>query len=59
MWMDDYIEMYFEVNPAAKTIPYGDVTERKRLREELKCKSFKWYLDNVYPGTVPYNEICP
>ena len=49
VWMDDYKHLYYEAYPAALQVPFGDVSSRLKLKAKLKCKPFKWYLDNVYP----------
>lgn len=28
---------------------YGDISSRVALRKKLGCKTFRWYIDNVYP----------
>ena len=47
--MDDYKKYYYAAVPLAKNVAFGNIDSRLKLRDDLQCKSFKWYLENVYP----------
>ncbi|XP_060944136.1 polypeptide N-acetylgalactosaminyltransferase 5 [Limanda limanda] len=56
VWLDDYKDLFYGHGYHhlldKEAIHIGNLTDQIQLRQKLQCKSFKWYLDNVYPDMV-------
>lgn len=49
VWMDEWRDFYYKISPGLHQTDVGDLTERRNLRDRLKCRTFRWYLENIYP----------
>ncbi|CAM4531495.1 unnamed protein product [Leuciscus chuanchicus] len=58
--LDEGMEIYggenVELGVRDSGIDIGDITARKALRKKLQCKTFRWYLVNIYPEMRMYTD---
>lgn len=40
----------------AKKILPSDFTDRQNVRSRLKCKSFSWFLEHIYPESATFTQ---
>ncbi|XP_071088671.1 putative polypeptide N-acetylgalactosaminyltransferase 10 [Haliotis cracherodii] len=60
VWMDEYAEFLYKRRPHYRNVDTGDISEQKAIRNKLKCKPFKWFMEEVafdlvkvYPPVEP------
>ncbi|KAH9520419.1 Polypeptide N-acetylgalactosaminyltransferase 11, partial [Bulinus truncatus] len=58
VWLDQYKKHFYDLRPSANLMDYGDISSRVALRKKLQCKSFKWYLENIYPEQLVPGEAA-
>ncbi|EPY75898.1 polypeptide N-acetylgalactosaminyltransferase 5 [Camelus ferus] len=51
VWLDEYKDLFYGHGDHLidQGLDVGNLTQQQELRKKLKCKSFKWYLENVFP----------
>lgn len=45
--MDEFAEYLYSRRPHYKNIYTGDISKQKKIRENLKCKPFKWFINEI------------
>ncbi|KAH8405071.1 hypothetical protein KR222_010787 [Zaprionus bogoriensis] len=59
VWLDEYKDKLYANMPHLTHVKVGSLRKQKALRQRLRCKSFKWFLDNLgqdFLQTYPLEE---
>lgn len=53
VWLDEFKDLPKQLEPQRyAAVDPGDLTKQKALRESLKCKTFRWFLNTVAPDMI-------
>lgn len=63
VWMDEYKEVVYNWDPKRfEKIDAGNLTEQKKIRERLKCKPFRYFMEEIAPDFLtryPTTKVQP
>merc|ERR1719341_3058215 len=57
---DDYKEFFYTREPLARYVDMGDISAQLKMKKDLKCKSFDWFMKEVaYDVLEKYPRLPP
>ncbi|KAM9082969.1 N-acetylgalactosaminyltransferase 7 isoform 3-T3 [Megaptera novaeangliae] len=59
VWWDEYKDYFYASRPESKALPYGDISELKKFREDHNCKSFKWFMEEIAYDITSHYPLPP
>ncbi|GJQ83951.1 hypothetical protein Trydic_g8689 [Trypoxylus dichotomus] len=60
VWMDEYAEFIYKRRPQYRDLDPGDLSVGREIRERLKCKTFKWFIETIaFDLPLKYPPIEP
>ncbi|KAM5232159.1 N-acetylgalactosaminyltransferase 7 isoform 4-T4 [Hipposideros larvatus] len=59
VWWDEYKDYFYASRPESRALPYGDISELKKFREDHNCKSFKWFMEEIAYDITSHYPLPP